>query len=91
MTNLLRAASFVLCGDNVEEQLNSLDNAIMNNLCNVAIPSDVVVWEKFEDESAEVIMQIIEDLEIQFDEAIQDFVKSLLINKSKNDEYRTEL
>lgn len=83
MTNLLRAASFVLCGDNIEEQLNSLDNAIMNGLCNVAIPSDVVVWEKFEGESAEVIMQIIEDLEIQFDEANQDFVKSLLTNKTK--------
>ena len=83
MTNLLRAASFVLCGDNIEEQLNSLNNAIMNDLCNVQIPSDVVVWEKFEDESAETIMQIIEDLEIQFDEANQDFVKSLLTNKTK--------
>ena len=83
MTNLLRAASFILCGDNIEEQLNSLDNAIMNDLCNVQIPSDVVVWEKFEDESAEVIMQIIEDLEIQFDEANQDFVKSLLTNNTK--------
>jgi len=83
MTNLLRAASFVLCGDNIEEQLNSLDNEIMNDLCNVAIPSDVVVWEKFEGESAETIMQIIEDLEIQFDEANQDFVKSLLTNKTK--------
>ena len=83
MTNLLRAASLVLCGDNLEEQLKSLDNAIMKDLCNVQIPSDVVVWEKFEDESAEVIMQIIEDLEIQFDEAIQDFVKSLLTNKNK--------
>lgn len=83
MTNLLRAASFVLCGDNIEEQLNSLDNAIMNDLCNVEIPSDVVVWEKFEDESAETIMQIIEDLEIQFDEANKDFIKSLLINKTK--------
>ena len=78
MTNLLRAASFILCGDNIEEQLNSLNNAIMNDLCNVEIPSDVVVWEKFEDESAEVIMQIIEDLEIQFDEANQDFIKRLL-------------
>lgn len=78
MTNLLRAASFVLCGDNIEEQLDSLENAIMNDLCNVAIPSDVVVWEKFEDENAEGIMQIIEDLEIQFDEANQDCVKSLL-------------
>jgi len=83
MTNLLRATSFVLCGDNIQEQLNSLDNAIMNDLCNVAIPSDVVVWEKFEGESAETIMQIIEDLEIQFDEANQDFVKSLLTNKTK--------
>jgi arginyl-tRNA synthetase len=83
MTNLLRAASFILCGDNIEEQLNSLDNAIMNDLCNVEIPSDVVVWEKFEDESAETIMQIIEDLEIQFDEANKDFIKSLLINKTK--------
>ena len=83
MTNLLRAASFILCGDNIEEQLNSLNNAIMNDLCNVEIPSDVVVWEKFEDESAETIMQIIEDLEIQFDEANQDFVKSLLTNKTK--------
>ena len=82
MTNLLRAASFVLCGDNIEEQLNSLDNAIMNDLCNVQIPSDVVVWEKFEDENAETIMQIIEDLEIQFDEANKDFIKSLLTNKT---------
>ena len=78
MTNLLRAASFVLCGDNIQEQLNSLDNAIMNDLCNVAIPSDVVVWEKFEGENAETIMQIIEDLEIQFDEANQDFINRLL-------------
>jgi hypothetical protein len=78
MTNLLRAASFVLCGDNIEEQLDSLDNAIMNDLCNVATPSDVVVWEKFEDENAEGVMQIIEHLKIQFDEANQDFVKSLL-------------
>ena len=83
MTNLLRATSFVLCGDNLEEQLKSLDNAITRDLCNVQIPSDVVVWEKFEDESAEVIMEIIEDLEIQFDEANQDFVKSLLTNKTK--------
>ena len=83
MTNLLRAASFILCGDNMEEQLESLDNAITRDLCNVQIPSDVAVWEKFEDESAEVIMQIIEDLEIQFDEANQDFVKSLLTNNTK--------
>jgi hypothetical protein len=74
MTNLLRAASFVLCGDNIEEQLESLYKAQRN----VATPSDVVVWEKFEDENAEGIMQIIEHLEIQFDEANQDFVKSLL-------------
>jgi len=78
MTNLLRAASFVLCGDNIEEQLESLYKAIMNDLRNVATPSDVVVWEKFEDENAEGIMQIIEHLEIQFDEANQDCVKSLL-------------
>tara|TARA_R100000951_G_C2518669_1_gene142687 strand:- start:43 stop:294 length:252 start_codon:yes stop_codon:yes gene_type:complete len=83
MTNLLRAASFVLCGDNIQDQLNSLDNAIMNGLRNVAIPSDVVVWEKFEGESAETIMQIIEELEIQFDEANQDFVKSLITNNTK--------
>ena len=88
MTNLLRAASFVLCGDNIQEQLNSLDNAIMNDLCNVAIPSDVVVWEKFEDENAETIMQIIEDLEIQFDEANQDFIKRLLHSKFNLDTYR---
>lgn len=74
MTNLLRAASFVLCGDNIEEQLESLYKAQRN----VATPSDVVVWEKFEDENAEGVMQIIEHLEIQFDEANQDFVKSLL-------------
>ena len=74
MTNLLRAASFVLCGDNIEEQLESLYKAQRN----VATPSDVVVWEKFEDENAEGIMQIIEHLEIQFDEANQDCVKSLL-------------
>lgn len=74
MTNLLRAASFVLCGDNIEEQLESLYKAQRN----VATPSDVVVWEKFEDENAEGVMQIIEHLKIQFDEANQDFVKSLL-------------
>ena len=75
MTNLLRAASFVLCGDNVEEQLDSLYDACEKNL---PIPSDVAVWEKFELESCEVLIGIIEDLEIQFDEANQDFIKRLL-------------
>ena len=82
MTNLLRAASFVLCGDNIEEQLESLYKAQPNKdaifKINAPIPSDVVVWEKFEDENAEGVMQIIEHLKIQFDEANQDFVKSLL-------------
>jgi len=80
MTNLLRAASFVLCGDNVEEQLESLYDACTKNL---PIPSDVAVWEKFELESCEVLIGIIEDLEIQFDEANKDFVKNLLTNKTK--------
>ena len=75
MTNLLRAASFVLCGDNVEEQLESLYDACEKNL---PIPSDVAVWEKFELESCEVLIGIIEDLEIQFDEANQDFINRLL-------------
>ena len=81
MTNLLRAASFVLCGDNVEEQLKSLDNAQPNN---DPIPSDVIVWEKMEwIDCAITLIEVIEDLEIQFDEANQDFVKSLLTNKTK--------
>jgi len=75
MTNLLRAASFVLCGDNVEEQLESLYDACTKNL---PIPSDVAVWEKFELESCEVLIGIIENLEIQFDEANQDFINRLL-------------
>tara|TARA_R110000772_G_scaffold249281_3_gene363482 strand:+ start:125 stop:367 length:243 start_codon:yes stop_codon:yes gene_type:complete len=75
MTNLLRAASFVLCGDNVEEQLESLSDACDKNL---PTPSDVAVWEKFELESVEALIEIIEDLEIQFDEANQDFIKRLL-------------
>ena len=78
MTNLLRAASFVLCGDNVEEQLESLYDACGKNL---PTPSDVAVWEKFELESCEVLIEIIEDLEIQFDEANQDFIKRLLHSK----------
>ena len=75
MTNLLRAASFVLCGDNVEEQLESLYDACGKNL---PTPSDVAVWEKFELENCEVLIGIIEDLEIQFDEANQDFINRLL-------------
>jgi hypothetical protein len=78
MTNLLRAASFVLCGDNVEEQLESLYDACDKKL---PTPSDVAVWEKFELESCEVLIEIIEDLEIQFDEANQDFIKRLLHSK----------
>ena len=78
MTNLLRAASFVLCGDNVEEQLESLYDACGKNL---PTPSDVAVWEKFELENCEVLIGIIEDLEIQFDEANQDFINRLLHSK----------
>ena len=81
MTNLLRAASFVLCGDNIEEQLESIYNAQPNN---APIPSDVIVWEKFDwIDCAITLIEVIEDLEIQFDEANQDFVKSLLTNKTK--------
>jgi len=68
----------VLCGDNVEEKLESLYDACDKKL---PIPSDVEVWEKFELESCEVLIEIIEDLEIQFNEANQDFINGLLKTK----------
>jgi hypothetical protein len=75
MTNLLRAASFVLCGENVEDQLLSLNEACEKSL---PIPHDVFVWEPFELESCEMLIEIIQDLEVQFDDANQDYKQNLI-------------
>jgi len=48
-----KAASFILANDNIAEALNLLDNA------NDTIPSEVVVWEKFEYEPIESIIDYI--------------------------------
>tara|TARA_R110000868_G_scaffold148357_1_gene370196 strand:- start:19436 stop:19669 length:234 start_codon:yes stop_codon:yes gene_type:complete len=70
-----KAASFVLSNENIAEALNLLDNA------KDTIPSEVVVWEKFEYEPIESIIDYIDTIESMLKAAYQE---GLNINKNSS-------
>lgn len=51
----LKAASFFLCNDNVEEALNLLENS-------ESIPDEVIVFENFQHEPVENLLSYIDDI-----------------------------
>ena len=69
-----KAASFVLCNDNIAEALELLENA---SSISDTIPDEVIVWEKFELEPIENLMGIIENLE----DVITDFANQRVIEE----------
>jgi hypothetical protein len=54
-----KAASFFLCGDNISEDFYKLCEAADND---AAVPEDVDVWQPFEDEDAQTLVDYIFDL-----------------------------
>lgn len=58
-----KAASFVLCNDDITEALELLDNS------ENTIPEEVVVWEKFEQDPIENIIEYIDQIEEMLKEA----------------------
>ena len=56
----LKSASFFLCNDNIEEALRLLDNAINNN--SDEIPDEIIVWEKFQNEDLDSLIQLIDNM-----------------------------
>lgn len=54
-----KAASFFLCGDNISEDFYKLCEAADND---AAVPEDVIVWEPFENEDAQTLVDYIFDL-----------------------------
>tara|TARA_R110002020_G_scaffold374627_1_gene585897 strand:+ start:1922 stop:2140 length:219 start_codon:yes stop_codon:yes gene_type:complete len=58
-----KAASFVLCNDDITEALELLDNS------ENTIPDEVVVWEKFEQDPIENIIEYIDQIEEMLKEA----------------------
>lgn len=76
-----RAAGFVLCNDNIEEALILLDNA------ENTIPEEVTVWDKFEYDPLENILDYIntiaEMLEATYKQGVQDGIKPLTMHGIK--------
>jgi len=62
----IKAASFILSGDDVEKQLKALDNA------EHTIPMEVTIWEKFQFEPLNEILSTIDNLEEMLQEAWDD-------------------
>ena len=54
-----KAASFFLCGDNISQDFYKLCEAADND---AAVPEDVDVWQQFEDEDAQTLVDYIFDL-----------------------------
>ena len=71
----IKAAQFILSGDDVERDLKLLDNA------NHTIPDEVSVWEKFEYESLETILSYIDDLHYMLDDVKRDTINELKSNR----------
>jgi hemerythrin-like domain-containing protein len=65
-----KAASLVLSNDNIAEALDLLDNA------NDTIPSEVIVWEKFEYDPIESIIDYIDTIESMLKAAYQEGLKN---------------
>lgn len=56
-----KAASFFLCGDNISQDFYKLCEAADND---AAVPEDVEVWQQFEDEDAQTLVDYILDLKM---------------------------
>lgn len=54
-----KAASFFLCGDNISEDFYKLCEAADND---AAVPEDVDVWQPFENEDAQTLVDYIFNL-----------------------------
>lgn len=61
-----KAASFILCNDNITEALELLDNATDT------IPDEVIVWDKFEYEPIENLIEYIDSIEDMLKEAYEE-------------------
>ena len=70
-----KAASFVLSNDNIAEALDLLDNA------NDTIPSEVIVWEKFEYDPIESIIDYIDTIAEMLEDAYTQGKTQSTINK----------
>ena len=57
-----KAASFVLCNEDIDEAIQLLDN------CDT-IPDEVIVWERFGYEPKEDLIEYIDQLETMLNEA----------------------
>jgi len=77
-----KAAGFVLCNDNLTEALELLDNA---SSVSDTIPDEVIVWEKFEYDPIENLIEYIESIETMLKEAYEEGKSNILLNKTKED------
>ena len=66
-----KASSFVLCNDNLTEALKLLDNASSK------VPDQVVVWDKFEYDLIENLIEYIDILETMLKEAYEEGKRSV--------------
>jgi hypothetical protein len=65
-----KAASFVLCNDDITEALELLENSD-------TIPDEVTVWEKFEYDPIENIIEYIDAIESMLEEAYEEGTRNL--------------
>jgi hypothetical protein len=75
-----KAASFVLCNDDITEALELLDNA---SSVSDTIPDEVIVWEKFEYDPIENIIEYIDTIETMLKEAYEEGKRNKLIKMKK--------
>ncbi len=66
-----KAASFVLCNDNLTEALELLDNA------SSAVPDEVIVWEKFQYDPIENLIEYIDSIETMLKEVYEEGKRSV--------------
>ena len=66
-----KAASFVLCNDNLTEALELLDNA------SSVVPDEVIVWEKFQYDPIENLIEYIDSIENMLKEAYEEGKRSV--------------
>jgi hypothetical protein len=69
----VKAASFILSGDNIAKQLEILDNA---STIGDTIPDEILVWEKFQFDPLEEIITNIDNLEEILNEVWKEAIKS---------------
>ena len=69
-----KAAGFFLCNEDVTEALEALDNA---SSVSDTIPDEVIVWDKFQYEPIESLVEYIALLEDMLKEAYEEGKKSI--------------